>query len=638
MVKITREKKNRVSQEAEKAVKTKVKDAKKTTSKKHPAPRAKIGSTGPKKTVTITIDGRKLTVPANATILEAAQSAGISIPTLCYLKDLNEIGACRVCLVEIEGIEQLVASCNNVVLDGMVIRTNSPRVREARKANLEFLLSRHSSTCTSCVRSGNCNLQSLSHQFGISELPYKVELTETDWPEDFPLVRDANKCIHCLRCIQVCDRIQNVGVWDLSNRSSHTCVGVKGGAPITETDCTLCGQCITHCPTGALRERDDTDRVFSAIANPDKTVVVQIAPAVRAAWGESLGLSKEEATVERMATALRALGVDYVFDTSFAADLTIMEEGSEFLAKLKNSDANAASASEKFPLFTSCCPGWVRYAKSKHPEIVDQLSSAKSPGQMFGAVAKSYFAEILGIDPRNMFVVEIMPCVAKKSEVDIPAMNDACGEPDVDVSLTVREMDRMFNAACINVASLNEEELDQPLGTYTGAGVIFGATGGVMEAALRTAHVIATGEDVAADAFKDVRGQDGWKEATFDLDGKPLRVAIAHGLANAEKLLTALNNDEVAYDFVEIMACPGGCVGGGGQPIHDGEELAEERGDVLWNLDKKAKLRKSHMNPAVQAAYKDFLGEPLSHKAHELLHTDHHSWQMPAEKKAAVRK
>ncbi len=608
--------------------------AEKAAEKKHPAPRAKIGSAEPKKTVSVTIDRCQVSVPENATILEAAKSAGINIPTLCYLKDLNEIGACRICIVEIEGIEQLVASCNNVVLDGMVIHTNSPRVREARKANLEFLLSRHSSNCTSCVRSGNCSLQSLSNQFGISELPYKVELGKTDWPQDFPLVRDANKCIHCLRCIQVCDHIQNVGVWDLSNRSSHTCVGVKGGAPITETGCTLCGQCITHCPTGALRERDDTDRVFNAIADPEKTVVVQIAPAVRAAWGESLGLSKEEATVERMATALRALGIDYVFDTSFAADLTIMEEGSEFLAKL----GNANDASEKFPLFTSCCPGWVRYAKSKHPEIVDQLSSAKSPGQMFGAVAKSYFAEILDVDPKNMFVVEIMPCLAKKSEVAIPAMNDACGEPDVDISLTVREMNRMFNAACLDVASLEEGELDQPLGTYTGAGVIFGATGGVMEAALRTAHVIATGEDVEADAFKDVRGQDGWKEATFDMDGKPLRVAIAHGLANAEKLVTALNKGEVAYDFVEVMACPGGCVGGGGQPIHDGEELAEKRGEVLWDLDKKSKLRKSHLNPAIQAAYKDYLGEPLSHKAHKLLHTDHHSWQMPAEKKAAKQK
>lgn len=608
--------------------------------------------------VTVTVDDKTVQVPAGSTILDACTAAGVRVPTLCFLKDINEIGACRVCLVEVEGIEQLVASCNNVALDGMVVRANSPRVREARKANLEFLLSRHNSTCTSCVRSGNCQLQALSNQFGISELPYAVELAHTPWNQDFPLIRDADKCVHCLRCIQICDHVQNTGVWDLANRSSHTCVGVAGGAPIEATDCTLCGQCVTHCPTGALTARDDTSKVFDAIADPNTTVVVQVAPAVRAAWGESLGLSHEEATIQRMAAALKALGADYVFDTSWSADLTIMEEGSELLAKLaaaaaapddpaasadpatpgagdaadsSNPAAPGAQDAPRFPMFTSCCPGWVRYAKAHHPELVDQLSSAKSPGQMFGAITKSWFAETQGIDPHSIFCVEVMPCLAKKAEVAYAPMNDACGDPDVDVSLTTREMDRMFRAACLDVASLPETPLDDPLGTFTGAGVIFGATGGVMEAALRTAHAIVTGEDAPADAFSAVRGMDGWKEATFDLGGVPLSVAVVSGLANAEKLIQSIQRGESSYHFVEVMACPGGCAGGGGQPIHDGCELAAERGDVLWTLDRQMPLRKSHENPVIQQIYAEYLGEPLSHRAHELLHTDHHAWKMPHE-------
>lgn len=608
--------------------------------------------------VTVTVDNKTVQVPAGSTILDACTAAGVRVPTLCFLKDINEIGACRVCLVEVEGIEQLVASCNNVALDGMVVRANSPRVREARKANLEFLLSRHNSTCTSCVRSGNCQLQALSNQFGISELPYAVELAHTPWNQDFPLIRDADKCVHCLRCIQICDHVQNTGVWDLANRSSHTCVGVAGGAPIEATDCTLCGQCVTHCPTGALTARDDTSKVFDAIADPDTTVVVQVAPAVRAAWGESLGLSHEEATIQRMAAALKALGADYVFDTSWSADLTIMEEGSELLAKLaaaaaapddpaasadpavpgagdaadsSNPAAPGAQDAPRFPMFTSCCPGWVRYAKAHHPELVDQLSSAKSPGQMFGAITKSWFAETQGIDPHSIFCVEVMPCLAKKAEVAYAPMNDACGDPDVDVSLTTREMDRMFRAACLDVASLPETPLDDPLGTFTGAGVIFGATGGVMEAALRTAHAIVTGEDAPADSFSAVRGLDGWKEATFDLGGVPLSVAVVSGLSNAEKLIQSIRRGESSYHFVEVMACPGGCAGGGGQPIHDGCELAAERGDVLWTLDRQMPLRKSHENPVIQQIYAEYLGEPLSHRAHELLHTDHHAWKMPHE-------
>lgn len=575
--------------------------------------------------VNLTIDGRAVSVAEGTSILDAAASVGIKIPTLCYLRELNEIGACRICVLEIEGIDQLVAACNNTVLEGMVVRTNSPKVRVARRQNMELILSTHDSECTSCVRSGNCTLQTLANDLGIADLPYKKLLMHEPWDKTFPLIRNNDKCVNCLRCVQICEKVQGLGVWDLTNRSVHTNVNVKGAIPIAESDCTLCGQCITHCPTGALRERDDTDRVFEALADPKKVVVVQIAPAVRAAWGENLGLSREEATVGRLVAALRQMGVDYVFDTNFSADLTIMEEGSELLEKVAHPEG------VKFPMFTSCCPGWVRYVKAVRPEFVDQLSTSKSPGQMFGAIAKSYYAELMEIDPHDIFCVEIMPCVAKKAEVAIPTMTDGCGDADVDVSLTTREVCRMIRAEHIDPKMLPEEDFDQPLGTSTGAGVIFGATGGVMEAALRTAAFLVTGENPAPDAFSQVRGLDGWKEATFDLAGTPVRVAVASGLANAGRLLDALAAGEVAYDFVEVMACPGGCAGGGGQPIHDGEELAGVRGDVLWGLDSVANLRHSHENPAIKACYENFLGEPLSELAEELLHTDHHGWQLPAE-------
>ncbi len=572
--------------------------------------------------VNLTIDGRAVTVEEGTSILDAAATAGIKIPTLCYLKDLNEIGACRICVVEIEGIDQLVAACNNTVLEGMVVHTNSPKVRVARRMNMELLLATHDSECTSCVRSGNCTLQTLANDLGISDLPYEKRLMHDGWDKSFPLIRNNDKCINCLRCIQVCEKIQGLGVWDLANRATHTSVNVRGGMTIQESDCTLCGQCITHCPTGALRERDDTQRVFDALADPEKVVVVQIAPAVRAAWGESLGLAREDATVGRLVAALRQMGVDYVFDTNFSADLTIMEEGTELLHKLAHKEEN------KFPMFTSCCPGWVRYVKAVRPEFTDQLSTSKSPGQMFGAVTKSYFAELKGIDPHNIFCVEVMPCTAKKAEVAIPVMNDACGDPDVDVSITTREVDRMIRAEHIDATMLPEEDFDDPLGTSTGAAVIFGATGGVMEAALRTAYHVVTGKTPEPDAFSDVRGLDAWKEATYDLAGTPVRVAVVSGLANAGYLLDAIAAGEVEYDFVEVMACPGGCAGGGGQPIHDGEELAGVRGDVLWGLDHNAELRNSYENPSITAIYEDYLGEPLSERAEELLHTDHHAWSI----------
>ncbi|MCH4053388.1 MAG: [FeFe] hydrogenase, group A [Atopobiaceae bacterium] len=578
--------------------------------------------------VTVTIDGREVQVPEHTTILEAARAAGVEIPTLCYLKDLNEVGACRVCVVEVEGIDQLVASCNNYVLDGMVVRTNSPKVRMARKTNVELLLSQHDSECTSCVRSGNCSLQTLANDLGIFNLPYEKHLPGEAWDTTFPLIRNNDKCIKCLRCINVCSEMQATGVWDIANRAGHANVNVVGGRDIKDTKCALCGQCITHCPTGALRERDDTGRVWDALADPDVTVIAQIAPSVRTAWGDVFGLDREQATVGRLVAALRPMGFDYILNTDFSADLTIMEEGTELLHRLPE------LRKQGWPMFTSCCPGWVRFIKSHYPMLVDNVSTAKSPQGMFGAVVKSYYAEMLGIDPHKIFSVSIMPCVAKKAEVAYPTMNDACGDPDVDCVLTVREVERMIRAEHVDVASLEDEPFDEPLGYGTGAGIIFGATGGVMEAALRTAYYLVTGKQPENDMFRDVRGLAGWKEATFDLDGTDVRVAVASGLGNADRLCSAILAGEVSYDFVEIMACPGGCVGGGGQPIHDGEELAGVRGQVLYGLDRHEQYRNSHDNPQIKKIYADYFGEPNSELAEHLLHTDLHGWWMPGEKEA----
>ena len=573
--------------------------------------------------VTFKINGRELSAPKGTTILEAAEKAGIPIPHLCFLKEINEIAACRMCVVEIEGTQRLVPACNTEVLEGMVIQTNSPRVRQARKTNLRLILSQHNSSCTTCIRSGFCELQRLSHDLNIHFQPYDVQPERARVDLSTPIVREASKCIKCMRCVQICDKVQGMRIWDVAGTGSRTTVDVSYNRYLKNTACTFCGQCVTHCPTGALTVRDDTNRVLRALADPEITTVVQVAPAVRVAWAEVFGAvnKHKQVPVGKLAAALRRLGFDYVFDTNFAADLTIMEEGSEFIERFTH------RGKHRWPMFTSCCPGWVRFLKTQFPAYTENLSTAKSPQQMFGAVAKSYFAEKMGIDPRKMFVVSVMPCSAKKAESELPTMRGACGDPDVDAVLTTREMVRLLRSDCIVPADLEEEPFDSPLGSGTGAAVIFGATGGVMDAALRSAYFLATGQNPDPDAFSQVRGSRPWKEASFHIPGAgEVRVAVVSGLGNARKLMEAVDSGEVDYDFVEVMACPGGCAGGGGQPIHEGVEMAPSRGSQLWKLDAGSGIRFSHENPDVQELYRAYLKKPLGERPHHLLHTDHEAW------------
>lgn len=574
--------------------------------------------------VTLTIDGLKVTVPPETTILDAAKAVSIKIPTLCYLKEINEIAACRICMVEVEGLERLVPACTTRVREGMVVHTATDRVKRTRRINLRLILSQHNANCPLCIRNGNCSLQDLARDNNLIYNPYPQNIPSKPWDVTNYLIRDESKCVKCMRCIQICDKVQSMQIWDVVGTGSRTTVGVSLNRTLQESDCALCGQCVTHCPVGALRARDDLQRVYACVKNPELTTIVQVAPAVRAAWAEHLGLTKEEATTGRMVAALRRLGFDYIFDTNFTADLTIMEEGSEFIERFTH------KADYAWPMFTSCCPGWVRFIKGQYPQYVDNLSTAKSPQQMFGAIAKSYFAEKKGLDPHKIRVISVMPCTAKKSECDQPNQNDACGDPDVDYVLTTRELERMMRADNIDPSRLPESDFDSPLGSGTGAAVIFGATGGVMDAALRSAYYLITGSNPDPDAFTAVRGMDGWKEAKFPIPGAgEVKVAVVSGLGNTRKLMEAIDKGWVEYDFVEVMACPGGCAGGGGQPIHDGQELAEERGDILWTLDKNAPIRYSHENREVTTLYAEYLGHPLGHKSHHLLHTDHHGWDMP---------
>jgi NADP-reducing hydrogenase subunit HndD len=568
--------------------------------------------------VTLTIDGQKVEVPKGSTVLEAAHKANIRIPTLCFLKGINEIGACRMCVVEVKGARALQASCVLPVSEGMEVITNSPAVRESRKVTLELLLSDHNLECPTCVRNLNCELQKLAEELGIKSIRYPGEKHAPRYDDFSPsIVRDASKCILCRRCVSACHKVQGVGVISPNHRGFNTIIAPVFDLSLAEVACVNCGQCIMACPVGALKEKDDTDKVWQALADPDKHVIVQTAPAIRVSLGEEFGESRGAIVTKKLPAALRRLGFDKVFDTDFSADLTIMEEGTEFLERLQNGG--------KLPLITSCSPGWIKFCEHYYPEFLDNLSTCKSPQQMFGAVAKTYYAQKMGIDPSKIFVVSIMPCTAKKFEAQRPEMNSS-GYQDVDVALTTRELSRMLKEAGIDVSKLPDEEFDDPLGISTGAGAIFGATGGVMEAALRTVYEVVTGKELQNIEFTSVRGVEGIKEATIDVDGTKVNVAVAHGLSNARKVLDRVKNGEANYHFIEIMCCPGGCVGGGGQPILSSEErwdtdYREVRGNAIYEVDRSMKLRKSHENPAVQTLYKEFLGKPLSEKSHHLLHT-----------------
>ena len=570
--------------------------------------------------VNLIIDSKEISVPEGTTIMEAAAKAGIRIPKLCFLKDINEIGACRVCVVEIEGKEKLITACNNIVEEGMVVHTNSAKVRKNRKTIVKLILSQHDGNCSSCARNLNCELQRLAKELNIQIIPYNKELDIHPWDSAFPLIRDSKRCIKCMRCINVCDKIQNMNIWDTEGTGSMSSVYVAQNKCIADTDCALCGQCITHCPVGALRERDDTTEVWHAIEDPDIVTVVQVAPAVRTAWAEQLGLDNEHSTMEHMVDALRKIGFDYVFDTTFAADLTIMEEGTEFIKRFSEGDT------KDMPMFTSCCPGWLRMLKAKYPQLLPRLSTAKSPQQMFGSVMKTYFAAKINKEPDKIFTVSIMPCLAKKDESTMELEYEDYKGHEIDAVLTTREFVRLIANASIDPKSLKRSRCDDPMSDISGAGVIFGSTGGVMEAALRSAAFLITGKNPACDEFAAVRsGIDtkDYKEALYRIGDVQISTAVVNGLGNAKRLIEKLLKKEVHYDFVEVMACPGGCVGGGGQPIHDGEEYANERKSKLYELDQKAPIRFSHENPSVKRLYEEFLKEPNSHIAHKLLHTEH---------------
>ena len=570
-------------------------------------------------TVKLKINGIEVEAPAGSTVLEAARLAGVEIPTLCYMKDLNAIGACRICMAEVKGARSLVASCVYPVNEGMEVFTNTPAVRKARKMTLELILSNHRMECLTCVRSQNCELQKLSKEFGIDKVRFQGKPLEPQYEASAPhLVRDNSKCVLCRRCVAACSKIQAVGVIGPNDRGFATHIGSAFDRDLNETACVSCGQCINVCPTGALQEQDNTDKVFEALADPTKHVVVGTAPAVRAALGECFGLPIGTNVEGKMVAALRRMGFDGVFDVNASADLTIMEEGTEFLHRLKNGGT--------LPMITSCSPGWIRYCEQFYPELIPNLSSCKSPQQMFGAMMKTYYADKMGLDPKDVVVVTVMPCVAKKFEIGREDQS-AAGVPDIDVTITTRELSRMIQASGLIFDKLPDEEFDPAFGESTGAGVIFGATGGVMEAALRTVADIVTGQDVNPD-FVEVRGIQGVKEAEYDLNGQKIRVAVASGLSNAHKLLEAVKSGEKDYQFIEIMACPGGCVNGGGQPIQPSSvrattDLRVARAKALYDQDQAKPLRKSHKNPLMTKVYTEYLGEPGGHKAHEILHTSY---------------
>lgn len=571
--------------------------------------------------VNIKINGVPCSAPEGSTILEAARLAGIKIPTLCFLKDINEIGACRICVVEVKGARTLVAACVYPINEGMEVFTNTPKVIESRRTTLELILSNHKRECLSCVRSGSCELQELCNEYNVVEDYYEGENPAIEIDDSAAhMTRDNSKCILCRRCVAACEKLQGIGVIGANERGFAVQIASPFDMSLAETACVSCGQCITACPTGALKEKDDTAKILEAIADPEKMVVVQAAPAVRASLGEAFGYPIGTNVEGKMIAAMRRLGFDKVFDTNFSADLTIMEESAEFIDRVQNGGV--------LPMITSCSPGWIRYCENYFPEFIPNLSSCKSPQQMFGAVVKTYYAQKLGKNPEDIFSVSIMPCTAKKYEIGRDDQS-AAGIPDLDATITTRELARLIKQAGIMFNDLPDEVCDSPLGTGTGAAVIFGATGGVMEAALRTAVWKLTGKpDSTPIEFTDVRGVEGIKEATYNVAGMEVKVAVASGLANAKALLKKVKSGEANYHFIEIMACPGGCVNGGGQIIQPSSvrsftDIRAERAKVLYDIDSANTMRCSHENPDVKALYDEFLGETGSHKAHEVLHTSY---------------
>ena len=572
--------------------------------------------------VKVSINGNQYEVPSELTVLEAARSVGIDIPTLCFLKDINEVGACRVCVVEVEGARSLQASCVLPVREGMVVNTNNKRVRNARKTTVELILANHNRECTTCVRSKNCELQSVSEELGIRDIRFTGDIRASKYDNlSHSIVRDSSKCILCGRCVSACKNVQGIGILDFVNRGFETTVGPAFDVSMKDAPCIYCGQCMVVCPVGALTEKPSINLVWDALEDKSKHVIVQSAPAVRAALGEEFGYPIGTNVTGKLATALRNLGFDKIFDTNWAADVTIMEEGTELLNRLQNGG--------KLPMITSCSPGWVRYIEFNYPDLLDHLSSCKSPQNMFGALAKSYYAEKNNIDPKDIVVVSVMPCTSKKSEIKRPEL-EVEGYRDVDISITTRELALMIKEARMEFDKLEDGTFDAFMGDYSGAGVIFGATGGVMEAALRTVADVLTGQDLENVDYMAVRGIEGIKEATVNIAGSDIKVAVAHNTKNAAILLDKIRAGEADYQFIEIMACPGGCVNGGGQPIQPANvrnviDIRAERAKALYNEDASLSVRKSHKNPEIKRLYDEYLGAPNSHKAHDLLHTHYYA-------------